>query len=295
MKFLVPVDFSEITNPLLATVKRISQKHSAVVNLLHVIPPVVYLPYPETLGVSVIDIETLEKIEREKKREAEEKLKALEDYLSPVESEIFIEIGDPADVILEYEDRINPDLIFLGGHRKGLIEKILVGSTTEKVVKHGKVSDFVVKGREVEFKGRIVIAYDFSETAEKAVNFAIEFLKPFNVKVDILHVNEPLEVPLIEKLKSKISKKFKEEKIKLLEEIKERFNSEGINAEIIFKEEKDVVKEITEYVNRNEDVELLIIGSKGLKGFRKLILGSTATKLLSKVEKPILIYKVVEK
>ena len=295
MKFLVPVDFSEITNPLLATVKKISQKHSAFVNLLHVIPPLVYLPYPETFGVSVIDIETLEKIEREKKDEAKEKLKALQRYLSPVESEAFVEIGDPADVILEYEDKINPDLIFLGNHKKGIIEKILVGSTTEKVVKHGKVSDFVVKGMEVELKGKVVIAYDFSETAEKAINFAINFLKPFNVKVDILHVNEPLEVPLIEKLKSKISKKFKEEKVKLLEEIKNKFKSKGIDAEIIFKEEEDVVKEIVNYVNGNEDVELLIIGSKGLKGFRKLILGSTATKLLSKIEKPILIYKVVEK
>ena len=292
MKLLVPVDFSDITNPLLRTVKLVAQKHEAEVHLLHVISPVVYLPYPETLGVSVIDIELIEKMEQEKRKEAQEKLKALVEFLLPVKAESHIEIGEAADIILEYEERLNPDIVFLGSHKKGLIEKILVGSTAEKVVRHGKKSDFVIKGREVSFTRSVVIAYDFSETAQKAVEFALNFLKPFDVKVKILHVNEPLELPIIEKLKKRIQEKFSQEKMKILEEIAEKFKNLKKEVEIIFREGKKPVEEILNVVNNSEDIELLIVGSRGLSGLKRIILGGTASKLLSKLNKPILVYKV---
>ena len=292
MKLLVPVDFSDITNPLLRTVKLVAQKHEAEVHLLHVISPVVYLPYPETLGVSVIDVEIIEEIEKEKKKEAEEKLKGLIDFLSPIKADSYIEIGEAADIILEYEEKLNPDIVFLGSHKKGLIEKILIGSTTEKVVKHGKKSDFVIKGKEVSFSKSVVIAYDFSETAQRAVEFALEFLKPFNVKVKLLHINEPLELPLIKRLKEKVHEKFAQEKIKILEEIAQKFKNLGKEAEIIFREGESPVEEIVNVVNNSEDVELLIVGSRGLSGLRRIILGSTASKLLSKINKPIFVYKV---
>lgn len=292
MKLLVPVDFSEITNPLLKTVKLVAEKHNATVHLLHVISPVIYLPYPETLGVSVIDIEVIEEIEKEKKKEAEEQLKGLIDFLAPIKTEGHIEIGEAADVILEYEDKLNPDIVFLGSHKKGLIEKILIGSTTEKVVKHGKKSDFVIKGKEINFTGSVVIAYDFSETAQRAIDFALEFLKPFNVKIKLLHVNEPLELPIIQRLRERVHKEFSTEKIKILEEIEKRFKNLGKETEIIFREGENPVKEIVEVVNNAEDVELLIIGSRGLSGLKRIILGSTASKLLSKINKPIFVYKV---
>lgn len=292
MKFLVPVDFSEITNPLLKTVKLIAQKHSAEIHLLHVISPVVYLPYPETLGVSVIDIEVIEQIEKEKREEAREKLSGLIQYLSPLKTETYIEIGEAADVILEYEEKLNPDIVFLGSHKKGLIEKILIGSTTEKVVKHGRRSDFVIKGKEVTFSRSVVIAYDFSETAQKAVEFALKFLEPFEVRIKLLHINEPLELPLVEKLREHFHERFSKEKIKILEEISQKFKNLGKETEIIFREGENPVQEIVDVVNNSEDVELLIIGSRGLSGLKRIILGSTASKLLGKINKPIFIYKV---
>jgi len=294
MRFLVPVDFSDITNPLLRTVKRIKDKMNPEVHLLHVIPPIIYLPYPETMGVGVIEIETLEKIEEEKRKEAEEKLEALKDFLGGEKVNTHIELGDPADTILEYEDKIKPNLVFLGGHKKSLVEKILIGSTTEKVVKHGKVSNFVIKGSEVEFKKSVVIAYDFSKTSQKAVEFSLKFLKPFGVSVKIIHVEEPFNLPVIDTLKKKFEEKLREEKRKLLKELKEKFDKEGLKAEIIYTEGKNPVDEIARYVNENENVELLIIGSKGLSGLKKIILGNTATKLLGKLNKPVLIYKVNE-
>ncbi len=293
MRFLVPVDFSEITNPLLKTVKNTATPHNAKITLLHVIPPVIYLPYPETFGISVVDIETLEKIEKEKEKEATEKLKALAEFLSPLEVEVRVEIGDPADAIVEYGEREKPDLIFLGSHKKGLVEKILIGSTTEKVVKHSRISNYVVKAREVTYTGEVVVAYDFSETAQKTVEFAENFLRPFGVsRVTLLHVNEPLELPLIEKLKQRFHEELLSEKKRILEDIRKRFESQGKRCEVLFLEGKKASEEIVKYVNENQEVELLIVGGRGLSGLKRLILGNTATRLIEKVNKPILVYKV---
>jgi nucleotide-binding universal stress UspA family protein len=63
MKFLVPVDFTDITNPLLKVAKFLALKHNASVILLHAVSPVIYLPYPESFGVSPIDLSKLAELE----------------------------------------------------------------------------------------------------------------------------------------------------------------------------------------------------------------------------------------
>jgi len=291
MKFLVPVDFSEITEPLLETVKPLAKAHGAKVYLLHAVLPVLYLPYPETFGISVVDVETLEELERQKIEEAHAKLRALKEQLKELEVETVVDVGEPAHVILDYEEKLKPDLLFLGSHKKGLIEKLLVGSTTEKVVKHSTVPDFVVKGRAVSYRGKVVVAYDFSETAQKALEFAVKLFKPFNLPLELLHVNEPLEVPLIEKLKKRFHRELTEEKKRLLSELERKLAAEGVKVRVVFLEEEKATEAIARYYNGDEEAELLVVGARGLSGLKRLLLGSTATRLLQKVEKPILIYR----
>ncbi len=295
MKLLVPVDFSDITNPVLRTVKNIAQKHEASVCILHVVSPVLYIPYPESLSVEVIDVQMLKEIEETKKKEAEEKIKALKDFLEGIEVKTRVEVGDPREVILEIEEKERPDLIVIGSHRKGLIERLLVGSTAEKIVKHSKHSVLIIKGKEPEFKKSAVIGYDFSKTAERMLEFAINFLKPFEVNIKLLHVDEPIDIPVIEKIGEKIYKKYREEKKKYLEKLKERLEGEGFKVETYFIEGKEASEGICDFIEENEDsIDLLIMGSKGLSGIKRLILGSTSTEVFRKVEVPILIYKTEE-
>ncbi|MFN7065382.1 MAG: universal stress protein, partial [Aquificaceae bacterium] len=134
MKFLVPVDFTEITNPLLRVVKGFAIAHQAEVCLLHVVSPVLYLPYPESFGVSTIDLRLFIELQEREKEKAKEKLLGLADFLKPVKTELLVEVGDPAEVVLEKEGAYH--IVFMGSHKKGLVQRILIGSTTEKVVKY---------------------------------------------------------------------------------------------------------------------------------------------------------------
>ncbi len=291
MKALVPVDFSEITNVVLRVVKRIISAHGGEVILFHTVSPAIYIPYPESLSVDVIDVKILQEIEEAKKREAEDRLRGFLEFLQPVRTRLVVDVGDPRDLILEMEEKEKPDLVVIGSHKKGLVEKILIGSTAEKIVKHSVKPVLVIKGSEPTFSGKVLIAYDFSRTAEKTIEFALDFLKPFNVRVELLHIEESIEIPVVERIGEAIYEKYREEKRKYMVSLKERFEREGFRVETSFAEGEDPAEEIVNHIQRDSDIELVIMGSRGLSGLKRIILGSTSTKVLRKVEIPILIYK----
>lgn len=291
MKVLVPVDFSEITNAVLRTVKTIVEAHGGEIVLFHTVSPAIYIPYPESLSVDVIDLNILQEIEETKKKEAEEKLKGLLDFLKPLKARFVVDVGDPRDLILEMEERENPDLVVIGSHKKGLIEKILIGSTAEKVVKHSTKPVLVIKGFEPTFRKKVLLAYDFSKTAERTVEFALSFLKPFDVEIKILHIDEPIDLPLVERIGKALYEKYREEKRKYLDKIRDKFEEAGFKVSSEFASGRDPAEEIVDHVHRDKDVELVIMGSKGLSGLKRILLGSTSTEVFRKVEIPILIYK----
>ena len=287
----MPVDFSEITNPVVRTAGRIAKAHKGEVVLFHAVSPAIYIPYPESLSVDVIDIQILQEIEESKKREAQEKLTALQDFLEGVNTRAIVDVGDPRDLILEHEEKEDPDLTLIGSHKKGLVERVLIGSTAEKVVKHSKKPVMVLKGSEPSFEKKALIAYDFSKTAERTLEFAIKFLKPLIKEVEILHIDEPLDIPLVERIGTELYKKYRDEKKNYVEGLKERFSSEGFHVSTSFLAGKDPAKEIAQYVSDKKDIDLLIMGSRGLSGLKRVLLGSTSTEVFRKVEVPILIYK----
>ncbi len=53
--------------------------------------------------------------------------------------------GNPADAILEFAEQKEVNMIIMGTLGKGRIERFLLGSVTDKVVRHSKISVLVVK------------------------------------------------------------------------------------------------------------------------------------------------------
>ncbi|MCS7277708.1 MAG: universal stress protein [Aquificaceae bacterium] len=289
MKFLVPVDFTDITNPLIRLVKTLAQPHEAEITLLHTISPVLYLPYPESFGMSPLDLQILVELQEKKKEEAREKLRGLMEFLKPLKADILVEVGEPAEVILEKE--ASYDLLFLGSHKKGLVERILVGSTTEKVVKYSRKPIMVLKGKEPQSIQKVLFAYDFSEHARKAVDFAVRLLRPFKPYIFILHVEETIEIPVVEGIRDVLSEKYKEEKLKNLRELEGMLRAEGFQVEAYMVEDKSPTEGIKKFIQENPSLDLMVLGSRGLSGLKRVLLGSTSSELLRLVEIPMLIHR----
>ncbi len=291
MKILVPVDFSEITNSVIKLAKKIAEVNDAEILLFHTVSPAFYIPYPESISVEIVDLKLLEDIERKTKREAEEKMKGLIEALKPVKSRYIVEVGDAREAILEVEEREDVDLVIMASHSKGLVEKVLIGSTAEKVARHSIKPILILKGKEIETPENIVVAYDFSETSEKALYFTIDIFGAFKPHITLLHIEEDIDLPIVEEVRESVLKKYSEEKKKYLGDLAQKIASKGIEVSLVIRKDKDPAESIVRYVKENERMDLLVIGSKGLSGLKRIILGSTSSDVFRKVEKPVLIYK----
>jgi nucleotide-binding universal stress UspA family protein len=62
-----------------------------------------------------------------------------------LEAESIILKGDPAEIILDFADEHNVDMIVVGSLGKSGIERFALGSVSEKVVRHAKVPVLVVR------------------------------------------------------------------------------------------------------------------------------------------------------
>ena len=289
-KVLLPVDFSEVTDAVVDSARFIGEKFRPKFYLLHVISPLVYVSMPETMVVDVIDTEVIEEIEETKRKNAENLLKSLKEKLSGFEVETVIDIGSPADVIVEKEETYNVDLTILGGHQKGLVERILLGSTSEAVVKHARKPVLVIKGHAIKKLGRVALAYDFSEIGDSMLEYMKNFLKPFGSKVDIIHVEEEIDLPILEKLGINIIPQIREKKLQKLNQIKEEFEKEGLKTEVVYLEERDPASGILEVLQKTE-FDMVVVADKGLSGLKRILMGSVSLEILRKAHIPVFVYK----
>ena len=75
---------------------------------------------------------------------------------------------------------------------------------------------------------------------------------------------------------------------KWFDDIKEKLGVKFITEVIIAKE--SIVKEIIEYSER-EKIDLIIIGTRGRSGLKKLLLGSTASGVVTYANCPVMVIK----
>ena len=67
-----------------------------------------------------------------------------------VEVESIILEGSPAVEIIDFAEKNDIDLIVMGSHGKSAIQRFLIGSVAEKVVKHSKIAVLVVRKETAE-------------------------------------------------------------------------------------------------------------------------------------------------
>ncbi len=76
--------------------------------------------------------------------------------------------------------------------------------------------------------------------------------------------------------------------VKTLEEAKQKFTEQGVEAEIKLLEGQVIAREITNAA-KELNADLIVIGSHGRTGLKKLFLGSVAQSILSEGTTPVLL------
>lgn len=145
----------------------------------------------------------------------------------------------------------------------------------------------------------LLIATDGSELGTKAVAAGIDIAKTYGARVTIITATDPVATgigsggfgtidagPVI----ARLEEAYTEEAAKTLAAAKAVADGAGIAAKTIHVARTRPADAILEAA-KGENADTIIMGSHGRRGFKRLLLGSQASEVLSHADIPVLIVK----
>ena len=197
------------------------------------------------------------------------------------------EEGEVHERIVDLADAENCDVIVMG--RSGLhrIERALIGSVTARVIGHTQRDVLVVPNGTVVGWKKIVLATDGSKYSVKAMERAISFAKSYGGELRVISVvNVPSEFyaeapqavdDLVKKAKGYVA------------EVKKQAEAAGVRSET-FVGEAEADEAITNLA-KEQTADMIVIGSHGRTGLRRLLMGSVAERVIGYAPCPVLVVK----
>ena len=131
----------------------------------------------------------------------------------------------------------------------------------------------------------ILVATDGSKFSEAAVCYAVRLAKETEAKLTIIHVANVHGY--VEVLWHDMKRRYRKEGERVLEEVKERCDLEGIDAETLLEEGVPYLK-IVEAAKRLH-CDLIILGSHGHSGLEKILLGSVVERVIGISPVPVMV------
>src|SRR5271167_521487 len=185
-KILLATDFSPESENALQFALSLAKRYESRLFITHAVPEEVYITagniWPPMTDVA--------------RRKAETSMAQLEqrEDLKTFPHEVVMQSGETWEVLAEVISDRNIDLIVMGTHGHGGINKLLLGSTAEKVVRHATCPVFTV-GPHVRLLslnrfGNILYATDFSSGSLRALTYAMSLAEEDRAELIMLHIIE---------------------------------------------------------------------------------------------------------
>ena len=151
---LYPTDGSDGAATAMGTVQNLAETYGSTVHVLNVVdtryeglgsdphrkqkPGMVGDPDGGTGGMGG-DRTTMEEVRDQVQQHGERIVTTAIDRMSTVDTVSAIESGNPHEVILDYADENDIEMIVMGTHGRTGVDRYLIGSVTEKVVRLAEV------------------------------------------------------------------------------------------------------------------------------------------------------------
>jgi nucleotide-binding universal stress UspA family protein len=144
---------------------------------------------------------------------------------------------------------------------------------------------------------RILVAVDGSNPSLNASTFAIDIAKRYDAELIVLHVIDPryreLEIAISPRPGrfKEIEKKVMEDAQKILDPVRQKATEKNVNVKMdAISSFTSVMKDIVHYVKVN-NADIIVIGNRGMTGFKKLLVGSVASGVVTYSDCPVLVVK----
>ena len=265
------------------------------------------LPLPTDTKVSVLTVATLtepprdaqtmsqlrESVMNEARQVAERTAKILRRRWPEVES--VVTFGEPQVEIVHVAEGTRVDMIPLGSRGLGRPRRFFVGSTSLAVARYAPCPVAIVRDRPRAVR-RILVAVDGSEGSRAALRFLSTLELVRDTQVSLLHVLPTSAVPALRRRGTSPDQQADEDRRKRREDADamltdaaavladtgrpvERLVSEG-----------DPAREIVRTAE-SRDVDLVVLGARGLRTLGRLLLGSVSETVLQHVGRPMVIVR----
>jgi nucleotide-binding universal stress UspA family protein len=157
-KVLIALDYNPSAQKVAEEGARLATAMQARIALLHVVADATYyssVQYSPIMGLESFGASGLlsQETSDEIKKAAEGFLDTTRQYIGVPGADIVVEEGDFADSILEVAQRTGAGVIVMGTHSRRGLDKILMGSVAEKVLRHTTVPTYIIPTRETKGQG----------------------------------------------------------------------------------------------------------------------------------------------
>ena len=205
--------------------------------------------------------------------------------------------GNVTTTLLDYAEKSGADLIVTGTKGHGILEEMLVGSVTNKLVSLSKLPILVVKGQHEVTKttlDKIVVAYDGSGYAKSALREALELAKGAGASVVAVKVIDSLELARIyDKAESGTMTKMLEHGAVnqiMIAEAKAIATEKGLPLSVELLIGESVAATLLDYSEKN-GANMIVAGTLGHPLLEQILVGSVTRNLISLSKIPVLVVK----
>ncbi len=278
-KILVAIDSSESSKNALRQAFKLANEEKCWITVTSVVPP--YEGEIELLGVK--DIRAALRKPCDDALAEVEKIARTERMLVKT----VCEEGEVHERIVDLADAENCDVIMMGRRGPRRIERALIGSVTARVIGHTQRDVLVVPNGTVVGWKTIVLATDGSKYSAAAAEKAISFAQSYGGELKVVSVADVpaefyAEAP---KAVDDLVKKARG----FVAGVKKQAEAAGVKAET-FVGEAEAFEAITNLA-KEQKADMIIIGSHGRTGLRRLLMGSVAEKVIGYAPCPVLVVK----
>jgi nucleotide-binding universal stress UspA family protein len=232
------------------------------------------LQAPDTLAPPIVNMELMQAQETAVK----ERLEALKAEAAGegVTLEPRVRTGSSAyEGIMEEAGELQPDLIIMGRHGYTGLTRLLMGSVTARVIGHSPCDVLVVpQGVGLDFK-RLLAASDGSPFSDAAWTAALSLAKTMgSALIGVSVAASDRDIPVATKVVRTLEESASQQGIALDTMIPMGRPEEGIVKAADFK-----------------NASLIIVGSHGRTGLKRLLMGSVAERVIGDAKCPVLVVK----
>ena len=249
-----------------------------------------------------IDAGIAQRFLEEQRKAAKEQLQQLLEEAQQEIPNAKIELlgGLPSDIITQMAKDQKMDLLVTGTHGWTGFNRVVFGSVAERVIQRAPCPVLCVPHRETDkvaamhqlhiLPKQVMLPLNFSDCSMDAFEYAVQFAKWVDAPLTLIHAIEPLSYSLDFTLTHPLEETSKREQVKnRLTELTDVLSKQGLSAQYELLDKPPV--EATLELSAAQEADLIIMGSHGRKGLSRLILGSTASRVLEQSPYPVLTVK----